>query len=95
VQNECTDARSDEFTTLVLPVLRMMPLQVIVRESGLNPSTVKRIRAGRQRPHASNMATLTKIAARYARAELAEADEPAPPDDAAALYLYLRRQQTD
>lgn len=89
VLNEYTDARGDVFTTLVLPVLRKMPLQVIVRESRLNPSTVKRIRAGRQRPHPHNLTTLSQVAARHARARLGQAGVPAPPDDAAALYLYL------
>ena len=66
---------------------------MIVGESGLNPSTVKRIRAGRQRPHPRNVAMLSQIAARHARAALAQVGESAPSEDAAALYLYLLRQQ--
>ena len=45
VLNEYAEARSDEFTTLALPVLRRMSVRRIVAESGLNPSTVKRVRA--------------------------------------------------
>jgi hypothetical protein len=90
VLNEYHDARGDVFTTLVLPVLRTMPLRVIVAESGLNPSTAKRIRAGGQRPHPRNLATLSQVAARYARAELARSGRSASPHDAAAMYVYLR-----
>jgi len=95
VLNEYADARCDIFATLTLPVLKTMPVQVICAESGLNRSSVKRIRAGRQRPRPRNMAPLSEIAARYAWAQLAQAGEPAPPDDVTALYLYLCRRQTD
>jgi hypothetical protein len=93
VQNEYADARCDEFTTLVLPVLRRMPVRRIVDESGFNPSTVKRIRAGRQRPHAANRATLSGIAGRFAREALSQAGELVTADDAAALYLYMSKSK--
>lgn len=95
VLNEYADTRFDEFTTLALPVLRKMLVPRIVAESGLNPSTVKRIRRGRQRPHPQNRATLASVAARFAREGLSTAGEVLPSSDAAALYLYLCCQQTE
>jgi len=95
VLNEYHDRLHDSFALLVLPALKKMPLRVIVGESGLDRSTVKRIRAGRQLPHPRNRTTLFQVAARYARAVVALSGEPAPREDAAAMYLYLRGQQTD
>ena len=94
VLNEYSDARSDEFVTLALPVLREMLVPRIVAESGLNPSTVKRIRAGRQRPHPDNRETLMSIAATFAREALASADAEPASSDAASLYLYLQQATT-
>ncbi len=96
VLNEYADARSDEFTTLALPVLRMreLPVRRVVAESGLNPSTVKRIRAGRQRPHPDNREALMSIAAKFAREALSRAGAEPASSDAAALYLYLQQVAT-
>jgi len=72
-----------------------MPLRSIVSESGLDLSSVKRIRAGRQLPHPRNRTALRSVAAKYARAALEVAGERPPRDDFAALYLYLRRCPID
>ena len=95
VLNEYADVRSDEFTTLALPVLRRMPMPRIVAESGLNPSTVKRVRARRQRPHPDNRETLVSIAATFAREALSNAGAEPASSDAAALYLYLQQVATE
>ena len=89
VLNEYHNPRSDPFAMLVLPVLRQMPLGVIVSASGLDASSVKRIRAGKQRPHPQNLARLTEIASAHALAVLATAGQPAPPDGVAAMHRVL------
>jgi hypothetical protein len=94
VLNEYADVRSDEFSTLALPVLRKMLVPRIVAESGLNPSTVKRIRSGRQRPHPDNREALMSIAAKFAREALSSAGVEPASSDAAALYLFLQKVAT-
>jgi hypothetical protein len=49
------DPRRDEWATVVLPVLRAMPLEKLQRLSGLSRAALQAIRAGR-RPHAKNRA---------------------------------------
>lgn len=67
-----------------------MPLYVIVSESGLNPSTVKRIRAGKQRPHGQNAAALLDVAVKHGQAALVDCRLQAPTERCAAMHVYLR-----
>jgi len=95
VLNEYQNLSHDSFAMLVLPVLKKMPLRTIVSESGLDLSTVKRVRASRQRPHPHNRTVLRAVASKHARAALSTAGGRAARDDFAALYLYLSRRPTD
>jgi hypothetical protein len=47
-----------------LPILREMPISLLMRESGLSRATIQAIRAGR-RPYKKNMERL--VALRFAR----------------------------
>jgi hypothetical protein len=48
------DPRRDEWQTKILPALRKMPLQLLVKLSGMARSTLIEVRAGRGRPHRKN-----------------------------------------
>jgi hypothetical protein len=54
VYTEYVDKRRDEWTLKILPALRLIPLAVLIRESGLSKRAVPDIRAGRSRPHPKN-----------------------------------------
>jgi hypothetical protein len=95
VMNEYFDPRNDPFVRFVVPVLKTMSRRSIVTLSGLNASTVKRIRAGKQRPHTKNRQRLREIAAQYARTALGDVGERAPSGDFAAMNAYLQRFPVD
>jgi hypothetical protein len=58
------DPRRDEWGTVVLPVLRAMPLKELQRLSGLSRAALQAIRSGR-RPHTKNRALLIRVAKGY------------------------------
>ena len=90
VMNEYPDPSNDPFVRFVVPVLRTMALSPLVKESGLNLSTIKRIRAGKQWPHARNRRALTELAVRHARAILASNGRDVPIEDSAVLCSCVR-----
>jgi hypothetical protein len=56
-ENVCTeylDRRRDEFQAKILPALRKIPTAVLVKMSGLSPTTIKDTLAGRSRPYRKN-----------------------------------------
>jgi hypothetical protein len=61
VYTEYPDPRRDEWQTKILPVLKTMPLSVLIEKSGLSRRAVLDIRAGRSRPHGKNQGILTTI----------------------------------
>ena len=89
VGNEYHDPH--EWESTVLPVLRAIPLGQLSERSGLHPSTLKRIRAGRSRPRGRNVAILAGIAEQYARERLATMEVGSPSDGLAALRLFCER----
>ena len=91
VMNEYFDPRNDPFVRFVVPVLRTMTLSQLVAKSGLNLSTIKRIRAGKQRPHALNQKVLTQLAVQHARAFLAANGQDVPREDYAVLRSRIAR----
>jgi hypothetical protein len=56
------NSRRDEWETKLLPVLKKVPLQLLVTLSGMARSTLIEIRAGRSRPHPKNQELLAAIA---------------------------------
>jgi len=64
VYTEYPDERRDEWATTILPIIKTMPMQKLMKLSGLSRSTLQAIRAGR-RPHAKNQAILAGIARQF------------------------------
>lgn len=89
VMNEYEDPAEDPFMRLTVPVLSMMKPREIAEASGLHIRTVKRIRAGGQRPHARNRDVLTAVVVQHVRAQLKAAGVDVPRDDLAVLRFYL------
>lgn len=61
VYTEYADRRRDEWQTKILPVLRKIPPEVIVKMSGLSPTTIKDTLAERSRPYPKNRERLAQI----------------------------------
>jgi len=61
IYTEYVDKNRDEWQTKILPVLKRMPLQMLIGESGLFRRALQDIRAGRSRPHFKNLYRLTTI----------------------------------
>jgi hypothetical protein len=58
------DPRRDEWQTKILAALRKIPLQLLVKLSGMSRSTLIEVRAGRSRPHHKNQELLASIVRR-------------------------------
>jgi len=95
VMTEYRDPAQDPFTRLTLPVLKTMKPREIAEASGLNIRTVKRIRAGGQRPHARNRDVLTALAVQHAQTQLADAGIPVPDDALAILRRHISAAHKD
>ena len=87
---EYRDTRSDPFDRLVRPILAQLPIGSTARETGLDDTTVKRIRSGHVTPSAHSRTLLTKYASSYARDQLAHNPlARTGRDDLAACAAYL------
>jgi hypothetical protein len=62
VYTEYADPRRAEWQTRILPVLRKLPPEVLVKMSGLSPTTIKDTLAGRSRPYPKHRELLAAIA---------------------------------
>jgi len=62
IYTEYVDKTRDEWQTHILPLLKRMPLQNLIDQSGLSRRALLDIRAGRSRPHRQNQERLTRIA---------------------------------
>ena len=89
VLSEYVDLRRDPFV-LVRRILAELPVARVARDTGLDPSTVKRIRSGHVQPSPHSRAMLTRYAVTYAREHLARVrSEVGRLDDLAACASYL------
>jgi|SRR5579864_4888646 len=61
VYTEYRDRRRDEWQTKILPALKKIPTPILVKMSGLSPSTIKDTLAERSRPHQNNQKRLVAI----------------------------------
>ncbi len=59
---EYPDKRRDEWEMIILPALKNIPLAELIVLSGMSPSQLKEIRAGRSRPHPGNQERLAQVA---------------------------------
>lgn len=64
VYTEYVDRRRDEFQTKILPALRKIPPAVLVKISGLSPTTIKDTLRGRSRPYRKNQQLLASLSRR-------------------------------
>jgi hypothetical protein len=89
VLNEYPDPRRDPFRTLVLPVLRDCPTAMIAERVKLDPTALRRIRAGRSVPRPAHQLELLAFAAAWARNTLRGRGVARPTDDLACCAAYL------
>jgi hypothetical protein len=61
VYTEYSDPSRDEWQTLILPVLKKMPLAELVAKTGLSRRALIDLRAGRSRLHARNRVRLAEL----------------------------------
>ncbi len=66
VYTEYPDPRRDEWTMRILPILRKMPIAMLIELAGMSRRALLDMRAGRSRPHAKNHDVLAKLARRFA-----------------------------
>lgn len=85
VRNEYADPRHDPWRTVVVPVLREMPVSLLVQETSLKERAIQYARKGVTQPTPENRRSLIRAAAAYARER---PPQPAPRDDLAALAAY-------
>jgi hypothetical protein len=64
VYTEYTDERRDEWAMVVLPALKKVSFQDLLKESGMSRSALFEVLAGRCRPHRANRERLAAIARR-------------------------------
>jgi hypothetical protein len=61
VYTEYLDRRRDEWQTKILPALGKIPVPILVKMSGLSPTTIKDTLANRSRPYPKNQERLVNI----------------------------------
>jgi hypothetical protein len=91
VYTEYTDPEHDPWKTLVVPVLKQMPRSLLMEQTGLDRSTITRLRNSDRRPHPEHRETLIKVAATFAKEHLLTDWKELPhgegPLEICALYL--------
>lgn len=90
VRDEYADPRHDPWGTVVVPVLREMPVSLLVQETSLKERAIQYARKGVTQPTPENRWSFIHAAAAYARER---PPQPAPRDDLAALAAYLFRDE--
>jgi hypothetical protein len=87
VRNEYCDTRHDPWRTLVVPVLALMPLDILANVTGLKERAIRDLQKGRSTPrYHSTRVALVGAVGRYVRESLPKL---APRDDFAALAAYI------
>jgi hypothetical protein len=81
----------DPWNSWVLPVLREMPVPVLMEGSSLDRRTVQRLRSGQARPHRGNELILTRLAGQWARRQLFATGRTTPREDHLACRAWLER----
>ena len=89
VWNEYTDPGRDPWPTLILPILRQMPIERLLAATGLHQRSLFAIRAGERLPHFRNRNQLIAVASRFAKERLRETGLQPPIDDSAACAALL------
>ncbi|MCU1358014.1 MAG: hypothetical protein JWM89_3432 [Acidimicrobiales bacterium] len=79
---------SEDWDSLVVPVLRTIPTRTTARATGIGQRTIQRALSGRTRPHPDARRTLTDHAIEHARNQLGPV--PRIPSHRTALHRYLQ-----
>jgi hypothetical protein len=87
---------TDEWTDFVLPVLRSIPRDTLLAETGLDRTMLWRYLKEASRPHPDRCEALAELAHHHAKAALTAAGHTAPSDrtDCLAAWLSLRTAST-
>ncbi len=92
VLTEYVDTRRDPWNRLLPPILVELPVARLVRETGLDATTIKRIRRGKVQPSPRSRTLLLRSASTHAREELGRLAEEKPErDDLIACSRYLQQ----
>ena len=67
VQDVYSDPRRDDWVTLIVPVLKIVPAHLLAEASGLSVRTIKSLRNGHSHPSRKHRATLARVAVAEAR----------------------------
>jgi hypothetical protein len=89
VLNQYGDPEQDTFSTLVVPVLREMPVADVARAAKRSPRSIKADRAGDAMPRPATREALVKIAASYARDRLVALGVEPARNDPSVIAAYL------
>jgi hypothetical protein len=72
IYTEYHDPRRDTWRTLVLPVLKQMPIENLVAATGLHRRSLFALRSGERLPHPRNRGALISTTSQFARQKLSE-----------------------
>jgi hypothetical protein len=61
IYTEYSDPSRDEWETVILPVLKKLPLAELITRSGLSRRALIDLRSGRSRPHPKNLSMLISL----------------------------------
>jgi hypothetical protein len=89
VYTEYQDPAHDPWATLAVPVLKQMPRPQLETATGLDRSTLTRLRNGSTQPRTMHRETLTHVAGIFARDQLAASGQAVPREDLAACASWL------
>src|SRR5262249_43373595 len=80
----------DEWSAIVLPVLRALGVRKVQRRTQLSLSATSEVLTGKSTPRAGNRVIYLHVAAEHARSSLAELGVEAPMEPVACMSAFLR-----
>jgi hypothetical protein len=92
VYTEYHDPEHDAWRTLIVPVLKQMSRRLLMEQTGLDRSSIPRIRKGHGVPHQAAREGLTRAATAFARAGLRAREVSVPQGDLATCAAYLEER---
>jgi Mg2+ and Co2+ transporter CorA len=95
VLTEYRDPDRDDWTEVVLPVLREVPKADLAAATRIHPRKVAAIRNGHARPRRDHRAALMVCAGTFAKERLREAGLKPLRDDVAACRRYIELRSAD
>jgi hypothetical protein len=90
VYTEYHDPAHDPWHTLVVPILKQMPRALLQERTGLDRSTITRLRNGHTTPRPEHHDALTRAAGDFARERVRQAGEAVPSGDLEACAILVQ-----